>query len=168
MSDSVRSIIPINNITSNGRHTDTILLNENLYHQSPYPCGVHSPWNSLQQLSAQILFINVSPVHSCTLIHVAEDLFCHEYSRYNWYWERHFELLINGNLQPFFSYERHPKVSMSYCESKFSHDLKSSGLLHEFRLGELYIGLIDSKELLNFIRSKRFPYPYYGIKMSLL
>jgi len=166
--NTVRSKIPINNISANGSLAPSLFVNEHLYHQSPFPCGIYSPWYELAQLSAQILFINCTAVHSCTMIHVAEDCHPEIYYQYQWYWKRFFEIERDGVLESFFTFERHPKISMSYCENKFNADLLADGILKEFKLGPINLAVLKSNELLDYLINKPLAYPYYGLWLSLL
>jgi aminoglycoside 3-N-acetyltransferase len=163
-----RSIHPLNTITAYGAAVDRIFENETI-DTLDLPCGPNSTWASLCQMNAKVIMLGVDLTHSLTMIHVAEDCYESEWPVKGWYRERLFKIKNQGSENLVTVRERHPKWAMSYAERKLSRDLFANGVAQKFSVGSLKVVVVESKNLIEFLRSKKKQaYPYYHTWLSSL
>lgn len=163
-SEVFRSEIPINNLSSIGPLAPELFKKEKLYCKSPYPCGIYTPWQEIYELDAKIIFFDVDPVHSFTLIHYVEDSYPDKWPVKYWYRERRFKIKSNQKSKYLDSFERDPKWSLSYCESILFSDLIKQNILKYQKINNVDIFSCKSNEFVEFIKfknSKIKNYPYF-------
>lgn len=164
----VRSPNPINNLTAYGKDAYE-MMRYNIIDELPLPCGKNSSWEYCYKNNAWLVFLGVDAVHSMTMIHLAEDLWCDSWPVDRWYTNRDFLLSIDGITVVKKLLERDPIWSVHYCERAFKKDLMAAGILISFTFEGLRIELCRSKPLINFLRSNRLPtYPYQFIQSKSL
>ena len=137
---------------------------ENEYFKSPYPCGIYSPWQRLYELNALIIFFDVNPAHTCTIIHYLEDSNPDLWPIKNWYRERNFMIQKNEKFETFKTFERHPKWSMSYCENILLRDLIANKIIKITNIRGVDISTCYARNFIEFLKNKnknRKFYPYF-------
>ena len=163
--NSQRSKIPINNLSAIGPLADKLFEKEHLYGNSPYPCGIYSPWQELYNLDSLIIFLDLNPSHSCTFIHYLEDYDPDKWPIKAWYRKRIFKVLNGKKIEILNTFERHPKWSMSYCENKLLKDLITENILEIHKIDGIKVYKCKSKKFFNFLKTKnsnlKNHYPYY-------
>ena len=162
--DCIRSKIPINNLSAIGPLADKLFEKENEYFKSPYPCGIYSPWQRLYELNALIIFFDVNPAHTCTIIHYLEDSNPDLWPIKNWYRERNFMIQKNEKFETFKTFERHPKWSMSYCENILLRDLVANKVIKIKNISGIDISTCYARNFIDFLKIKnknRKFYPYF-------
>ena len=152
---------PLNTVVAKGAEMDKLFERE-LSVEGALPCGPESPWAYCWNKNAKILALDVDLAHSLTMIHVAEDCFEDTWPIPNWYRDRTFNVVDEGNATFVTVRERRPKWAKHIAERKLARDMRTLGLSHTSELGEASITSIESSELIEFLSSKRAQgFPYY-------
>lgn len=152
---------PLNTVVAKGAEVDKLFERE-LSVEGALPCGPESPWAYCWNKNAKILALDVDLAHSLTMIHVAEDCFEDTWPIPNWYRNRTFNVVDEGNATFVTVRERCPKWAKHIAERKLARDMRTLGLSHTSELGGASITSIESSELIEFLSSKRAQgFPYY-------
>ncbi len=163
-----RSIHPLNTLVAIGNDVDFIFSTESI-ETLDLPCGPMSAWARLVDKNAKIIMLGVDLAHSLTMIHVAEDCYEKSWPIKTWYRERLFRIRDKGNEHVVRVRERHPRWAMAYAERKLSRDLYSSGIAQYIDVNGIPISVVETKKLINFLRSNRNKsYPYFLTFLSRL
>lgn len=149
--NSVRSSIPINNLTAIGPQSMIFKKYEDL-NKIKYAMDENTWWFKLRT-NTLWLGIDVDVTNSFTPIHILEDQFKFNtnFTKDNWYFEGNFtidkKIFFNINI-------RKPMTSISYLSYSFFNYLKKYKLIDQSTIGDLKINIINIDETLNFLDNK--------------
>lgn len=164
--DSIRSSHPLNSMVALGPDAQEMMA-RNLDGDHPLPCGENSSWNYCLQKGAKIVFLGVDVAHSLTMIHVAEDCYVDTWPIAGWYRNRMFRVVDRTGERNISVRERHPKWAMHYAERTLARDLLRFGIQKSISVSGIDISVVDARELLNFLNSRKTSgYPYYMWKSN--
>lgn len=159
--DSIRSLHPLNSMVAVGPDAEEMMAS-NLDGERPPPCGDSSSWNYCLEKGAKIAFLGVDVAHSLTMIHVAEDCYMDTWPIANWYRDRIFRIVEGKEERMVTVRERHPMWAMHYAERTLARDLLRLGIQKCTTVSGISVSVIDAKELLGFLNSRKASgYPYY-------
>lgn len=169
LTGSIRSLMPLNNITTYGANADYIISNHHFQLQKS-PCDINSPWFRLFNLNAKIIFFNVFPTHAMTMIHVAEESYIDKFpiSAEKWFDKKRFNIIDRyGNEHKRIFRERYHHWSIHYSEKKLYDDLIKKNILKKYHINGLQLHTCDSKSLIEFLLSMRpSSYPYFLVDLE--
>lgn len=161
-----RSKHPVNSMACLGKKSD-YYLEGNIIEPYPKACGDNSSWRKLNDDGGLIIGLGVDLVHSLTMIHVAEDTNEKKYPNNTWYRKRTYNVVDNEDVLSLEILERKPKWAKNYVERKFKKDLLKANIIKVIKLNDFVIEYIsDSRELINFINSRKARYPYHISKRT--
>ncbi len=162
-----RSLFPHNMLAAFGSLADE-LLRGNLHGGKPSAHGADSGYYRICQHKGFVVSIGV-PLREClTLAHVVEEV------RPDWpirdfFTERRFCVVQADGTREWTIRLRHEKYArFCYCRRKMGRDLINEGVIHEGRVGTVYVDWAKADEIFEFFQrhTTRWPYPYYGIWMT--
>ena len=157
-----RSKIPINNLSALGSCSENLFNKEINYHLSPYPCGKYSAWQEIYKLNFTIVFLDVNPTHTCTLIHNIEDSNPELWPVSNWYRSREYSIRDKESCFVLKTLQRKPKWSLSYCENILFRDLIQNNIVQSHNVCGINIYIMKASEFINYVKNHRKEnYPYY-------
>lgn len=141
------------------------MIKGNIDGNSPSPHGIQSAWKFCLDHNAFVCGLGTNLCHHNTMVHVAEEAFGDWYwSDEDWYDYRQF-IVENPPQKPITITvkERKPKWGMLHlAEINRYHDLLRAGVLKSKRYGSIPVEFENSKELIEYLRSKNNKgYPYY-------
>lgn len=160
---SIRSLHPINTMVAYGPLASKLMAN-NISGISPLPCGNNSSWNKCVENNATIIGLGVDLIHSLTMIHVVEDTLDVNWPIKNWYREKKFKIVDGDEQFRLTLRERRPKWgALHFAERTLCKDLINMGILKSHIVSGVQVELINSKELINYLRNRcSTGYPYFG------
>lgn len=155
----IRSINPLNTMSVIGRNKNDIVRND-LFCSKSMACDKNSVLGISLEYNSKILFLDVEPIHSMTMIHCNEDLDVSSWPIKNWYWERKFNIKINNNIESFILRERRPFWTIFFSQKRLSIDLNKYGVLKNENLHNF--SYCRSKDLMSFLEDRKSTgYPYF-------
>lgn len=163
--ESRRSLFPINTLTAIGPAANMMFARE-LEPSLPTACGPGSAWFYCVEHGAKVLMIGLDVAHSMTLNHVAEDAFEEQWPVSDWYRRRRFRLLASGMEIDLVARERRPRWAVHYAEGRLNADMQKAGVVTHLRVGGVECAVLDARQYLHFLFSKRQvnpTYPYFLI-----
>jgi aminoglycoside 3-N-acetyltransferase len=164
---AVRSRHPLNTMVAVGPLAQQMMQN-NLAGEKPLPCGLQSSWKCCADHNAIIVALGVDMAHSITMIHVAEDSYEREWPIRDWYRDRKFQIVDNGEISKVVVRERHPRWAAHYAERTLSKDLKRSGLMASACIDGIPVEVVAADGLLRFLAQRRAKgYPYFMISRRM-
>jgi aminoglycoside 3-N-acetyltransferase len=156
-----RSSHPLNTVVTFGKSA-RYLIEDDIVGEMPLPCGTSSSWKKCLDQNAYILFLGIDAAHSMTMIHVAEDSWESEWPIHNWYRKRPFKIIDGDDVQFKTVRERKPYWSIFFAERTLQKDLIRKRILKQFNVDGMHFELLSSKDLIEFLRSKKpSTYPYF-------
>lgn len=160
---SIRSSFPINSLCAYGKFATEMFAGE-WNEKEPLPCGRGSSWEFIANKNAKIVSLGTDLTHSLTMLHVAEDTNPFWPIR-NWYRNKKFILVEEGNKREVVLRERHPKWGTLYfAERKLCNDLISYGIMKSTVICGILTEKVSSSDLLCFLNSRnQSGYPYFFI-----
>lgn len=162
--DARISLHPLNTLAAAGPKAEMMMLH-NLDGERPSPHGPNSSWKFCLDNNAIIVSLGVNMVHHLTIAHIAEDCF-KDWPYHDWYNDIKFNIVLpDKTVISKIVRERKPKWGLFYdAELNFEKDLKKSGIMHTKMISGVPVGVMQSTELLDFIRKQNNKtYPYYII-----
>lgn len=155
----IRSINPLNTMSVIGKNKYDLVRND-LFSDDSLACDEFSVLGLSLKYNSKILFLDVDPIHSMTMIHCNEDIKNNNWPIKNWYWKRVFNVRINDEIQTFTLRERRPFWAIFFSQKRLSIDLKREGIL-KFDISSNF-AYCCSKKLINFLGEKKHTgYPYF-------
>lgn len=159
---AVVSLHPLNTMVAVGPLAYD-MMEHNLEEDKPAPHGPNSSWKFCADHNAIIVAIGVNMVHHLTMTHVAEDCF-EDWPYKDWYNELKFSIVMpDKTLLKKIVLERKPQWGLFYdAELNYEKDLMSSGIMHATEISGLPVGVMNSRDLIEFLRRQKHKgYPYY-------
>jgi aminoglycoside 3-N-acetyltransferase len=161
-----RSLHPLNTLAACGPLAEE-LLRDNLNAHKPLPHGVYSGYYRFCQLNGLVVSIGI-PLRRClTLLHVAEDVRDEQWLIKDFFRERRYLVRDNGRDQLFVV--RKPDLHysrFSICWYTATHCLLREGILHEGKVGSIFVGWAHAREIFDYCmaRNATSTFPYYAPK----
>jgi aminoglycoside N3'-acetyltransferase len=164
--DSVVSRFPLNPMVAVGPLAKE-MMKHNLDGELPSAHGVNSSWKFCVDHNAIVIGLGVDLIHYLTIMHVAEEAY-ENWPVKNWYRKRKFTIIDGDYRTQKTVLEREPKWGMLHlAEKKFGNDLIKRRILKNNIIENTQVGIVNSKELINFLNSKKDKaYPYYLTKLA--
>ena len=168
MPESFISRFPLNPVVAIGAKAE-IMTKSNLNGDFPRPHGPNSAWKYCYDNNAYVVGLGVEMPHFLTIIHVNEECDS-DWPIKDWYQKRKFVIEDKDFKTEMEIFERKPKWGrLYYAERKLRKDLIKSGILVIEKIAGIEISIINSKLLIEFLKSnKRKGYPYYVEKKHLI
>ena len=156
---AVRSSFPLNSLVAFGPRTSEMFSRE-LTDDCESPCGINSAWNYCARHNCKILMLDVDLAHNLTMIHVAEDSYEDSWNIPNWYRNRIFNVINEGNSCQVSVRQRRPFWASFYAEKRLNHDLLCSHIASQTFCESISLVFLESNHLVEFLSKKKLPYPY--------
>jgi len=166
----LRSLHPYNPLAATGPLAED-LLRDNLNPREPLPHGVDSAYYRFCLHNGLVVGLGVPLWHAITVIHVPEEIRDAEWPIKDFFENRGYSIIFNGEKEIYVVRQRRPEFGMFYCCNRKVHrDLVREGILHENKIGGMIIDWARSREVFDYFmaRNKNCSYPYYGIRLARL
>ena len=161
---AVVSMHPLNTMAAIGPLAEA-MMEHNLEGEKPTAHGPNSSWRFCADHDAIIVALGVPMIHHLTIAHVPEDNST-DWPIKDWYNDIQFDIvqpdktIVRKTVR-----ERKPKWGLIHdAELNFGKDLERAGIMHLTVLDGINVGVVHSKELLGFMKSRKNKlYPYYKL-----
>lgn len=161
--DAVVSMHPLNTMAAVGPLAEA-MMEHNLDGDRPTPHGPNSSWKFCADHDAIIVALGVPMIHHLTIAHVPEDN-SDDWPIKDWYNDLQFDIVQpDKTVVRKVVRERRPKWGLIHdAELNFGKDLVKAGIMHLTKIDGMDVGVVHSRELLDFMKSrKNKAYPYYN------
>jgi aminoglycoside N3'-acetyltransferase len=161
-----RSLFPYNMLAALGPLADD-LLRDNLNDRKPSPHGMDSGYYRFCQRNGLIVSIGVPLKKYLTVVHVVEEV-RKDWSIPDFYDEQTYRVVNGDEIKDWtIRLRRDAYAKYCYCPAKFGRDLVEAGIIHEGKVGSVYVDWTKAGEVYDFFwnKTKKRPYPYYGLWM---
>lgn len=156
---SYTSHFPLNPLTAVGYHAKNMMLH-NLEKDGQSAHGEGSCWKYCADNNAYVIYLGIDFGHHITMQQVFNEAY-EENTPPNFFIERPFTILANGESTDFIVKERRRCFTKSLPELNVRKDIISSGIVKMTKIKDIPVCVFKAKELLDFYATKRQYYPYY-------
>lgn len=166
MKDSIRSSIPINNLTAVGSKSKMLNKFENL-EKIEFAMDENTWWGQLNENTLWV-GLDVDVANSFTPIHIIEDQkkYQSNFTNNNWYFNGNFTTDINIKYDVKI---RNPLTSISYLPINFNKYLYRNKLVKHHMAGSLKVSIININQTINFLQNKCYsPFKFISITKILI
>lgn len=160
--NSVKSKIPINSVVIWGIDAESFVSDE-LKNDYETPCGITSPWYKLYEKNGLVLGLGVDLVHNLTMTHLVEDTWITDWPSKNWYNDVKYRIIDGDSTRDIVIKQRKEHIGKYfYTESRLAYDLEKNGILRAYNFNGINIQVLESVELVSFLKGKRHRlYPFF-------
>lgn len=159
---SIKSRIPINSVVVAGQDKQSLVCDE-LNSDDETPCGKTSAWYKVYLKQGLVLGLGVDLVHNLTMTHIVEDSWVDEWPSKNWYDRVNYHVIDNNFERNVSILQRKEYIGKYfYTEARLAHDLEKSKILKAYNFKGISVQVLNSVDLVNFLKGKRPSlYPFY-------
>jgi len=155
----VRSPFPVNPLAAKGARA-TLMMEKNL--DTDLAHGKNSAWEYCVNNNAKVLFLGLEAAHSCTVIHVAEDLMDEKWPVKNWYRKQKYIVKRNGKETEVIARQRYLFWARYITQQYMGRKLKKENLLQSYYFDDILVEFIpDSKRLTDFVINRANNYKLF-------
>lgn len=158
--DAEISKFPLNPLVAVGAEASNI-MSGNIEGNLPRAHGPNSAWSHCAQLNAWNIGIGIEMKEFLTMFHICQEGDDWPVKDDEWYFERDFTIKSGKTRTPLRIRERKHKWTKYFPESNFYQDMIKAGILKSAIIDGISLYMVRSKDMIDFIKSKKNPtYPY--------